>query len=213
MPFPLRDVGAGVDPARLDCEFRNLRDIALSLCEFQELAYGRSFVLEGHDRRSPRLGQSPINVIGELGFRDPVDREFGKVLESPYLHTTDVAVHVLRCPHCLLSDGHLGPLGENPPECRRIDRLTPPGFAFQAIVQVLSEAPRLKGISRLCGLDHVSFDRGDLEPGSPLGVLVVRPFVKHDPAVTPEVKVILVVGMGPGQVARPDLGSSKSEVN
>lgn len=42
-------------------------------------------------------------------------------------------------------------------------------------------------------------------PGSPL--------VEHDPAVAPEVEKISVVGMGLGQTARPDLGSSKSGVN
>jgi hypothetical protein len=42
---------------------------------------------------------------------------------------------------------------------------------------------------------------------------MIGPLVEHDPAVTPEVQKILVVGMGLGQVARLDLGSSKSEVN
>jgi hypothetical protein len=37
--------------------------------------------------------------------------------------------------------------------------------------------------------------------------------VEHDPAVTPEVQKIFVMGMGLGQTARPDLGSSKSGVN
>jgi hypothetical protein len=43
--------------------------------------------------------------------------------------------------------------------------------------------------------------------------LMVGPLVKHDPAVTPKVQKILVMGMGLGQLARPDLGSSKSGVN
>ena len=46
---------------------------------------------------------------------------------------------------------------------------------------------RLKVISRLRGLDDEARDGRDFQPDGPLWVLVVRPLVEHDPAVTPEV--------------------------
>jgi hypothetical protein len=83
VPFPLRDVGPSVDPAGLDRELRNLRYVALPLGELQQLPYGRPFVLEGNDGRLLLLRESPVHVIGELGFRDLVDGELIKVLELP----------------------------------------------------------------------------------------------------------------------------------
>ena len=72
---------------------------------------------------------------------------------------------------------------------------------LQPVVQILGEPPCLKVISGLGRLDHEPWDLGNLEPDGPFGILVVRPFVKHDPAISPEVQEILVVRMGGGQPA------------
>ena len=81
---------------------------------------------------------------------------------------------------------------------------------FRRLVQILHLArlvvahdAGLDGYQRIAATED-SQGR-DLQPDRPLRVLMIGPFVEHDPAVTPEVQKILVVGMGPGQAARPDL--------
>ena len=112
-----------------------------------------------------------------------------------------------------LSDGHLRPFGKDAPERRGVDRLAPVGLSFQPVIQALCEPSCIKVISRLGGPDDETLEGGNFEPDGPFRILMVGPLVEHDPAVTSEVEEILVVGMGLGQTAQPDQGSSKSGVN
>ena len=85
------------------------------------------------------------------------------------------------------ANGHLGPFGKDLPERRGVDGLTTSSFAFEPVVQVLGEASCLKVISRLGRFDHEARQARDLQPNRPFWILMVGPFVEHDPAVTPEV--------------------------
>jgi hypothetical protein len=83
--------------------------------------------------------------------------------------------------------------------------------ALQLIIEVFSKSSCFEVVCGLARLDHEPWDIRELQPHGPFWVLMIGPFVQDYSAVTPEVSIVPVMGMGQGQKEGRSKGSQVNQ--
>jgi len=129
------------------------------------------------------LVQSPLDVVTQLVLGDLIDPVIPEISKCPEFNSSDVAVDVLLSSLVPTDERRI----EYSSERWGIDWLTTACSSLQLVVEVLRKTPRVMIVGSSCLLDNEAVSFWNFQSDGPFWILVVSPFVEHDPAVTPEV--------------------------
>jgi hypothetical protein len=129
------------------------------------------------------LVQSPLDVVTQLVLGDLIDPVIPEISKCPEFNSSDVAVDVLLSSLVPTDERRI----EYSSERWGIDWLTTACSSLQLVVEVLRKTPRVMIVGSSCRLDNEAVSFWNFQSDGPFWILVVSPFVEHDPAVTPEV--------------------------
>jgi hypothetical protein len=172
--------------SRNDPQFRNLVDVPLPFRKREELPERSTLILETADRGTTSLVQSPIDVVAQPVLGDLIDPVIAEISKCPEFNSSDVAVDVLLS-SLVLTGEQPRPCIEYSSERWGVDGFTTACSSFQLVVEVLRKTPRFMIVGSSCRLDNEAVSFWNFQSDGPFWILVVSPFVEHDPAVTPEV--------------------------
>jgi hypothetical protein len=132
------------------------------------------------------LVQSPLDVVTQPVLSDLINAVVPEISKCPEFNSSGVAVYVL-LRSLVLTDERLRPCIEYSSERWGVDWLTTACSSLQLVVEVLRKTPRVMIVGSSCRLDNEAVSFWNFQSDGPFWILVVSPFVEHDPAVTPEV--------------------------
>jgi hypothetical protein len=129
------------------------------------------------------LVQSPLDVVTQPVLSDLINAVIPELSKCPEFNSSDVAVDVLLSSLVPTDERRI----EYSSERWGIDWLTTACSSLQLVVEVLRKTPRVMIVGSSCRLDNEAVSFWNFQSDGPFWILVVSPFVEHDPAVTPEV--------------------------